>query len=269
MRTMPAEVTPVNLAERIFVLLFMFFALSAFAVSVASLTQAYFKISERNRSFNDEMFAIRMHMHKLHVEDATQRRIKEYFTHLFNRRRIMAKEANVIAQLPPALKKEVENAQALQYVSRLSIIADFSKAAIKQICERSVKTDMLPEQQLCVAGHEANCAWILCAGVLTAKDINQIPQDISHDAVIDEDCLETEEPVYSQLSVVTATTCEVIRIDKETFADIACIHISDVRRRHIRSKNSARPDQVDIRGATDDTQSRTGAAVSATAVISS
>ena len=30
----------VNLAERIFVLLFMFFALSAFAISVASLTQA-------------------------------------------------------------------------------------------------------------------------------------------------------------------------------------------------------------------------------------
>ena len=32
--------TQVNFPERIFVLLFMFFALSAFAVSVASLTQA-------------------------------------------------------------------------------------------------------------------------------------------------------------------------------------------------------------------------------------
>ena len=31
MRTMPAEVTPVNLPERLFVLIFMFFALSAFA----------------------------------------------------------------------------------------------------------------------------------------------------------------------------------------------------------------------------------------------
>ena len=31
MRTMPAEVTPVNLPERLFVLVFMFFALSAFA----------------------------------------------------------------------------------------------------------------------------------------------------------------------------------------------------------------------------------------------
>ncbi|CAE7542245.1 eag [Symbiodinium natans] len=68
MRTMPAEVTPVNLAERVFVLLFMFFALSAFAISVASLTQAYFKISERSRSFTDELFAVRMHMKKLKMD---------------------------------------------------------------------------------------------------------------------------------------------------------------------------------------------------------
>jgi hypothetical protein len=38
---------------------------SAFAVSVASLTQTYFKISERNRGFKDEMFALRMHHGKI------------------------------------------------------------------------------------------------------------------------------------------------------------------------------------------------------------
>ncbi|CAK9093893.1 Hypothetical protein SCF082_LOCUS44150 [Durusdinium trenchii] len=43
MRTMPAEVTPVNLPERLFVLIFMFFALSAFAICVSLITQAFFK----------------------------------------------------------------------------------------------------------------------------------------------------------------------------------------------------------------------------------
>ena len=79
------------------------------------MTQAYFKISERNRGFNDEMFALRMplgmarletalrfhtqhvhahilsspqhsarvefldqrHMHKLKLEDSAQRKIKD------------------------------------------------------------------------------------------------------------------------------------------------------------------------------------------------
>eukprot|EP00438_Fugacium_kawagutii_P003608 Skav236824 [mRNA] locus=scaffold3481:11930:14252:- [translate_table: standard] len=54
MRTMPAEVTPVNLPERVFVLIFMFFALSAFAISIALITQSFFKLSERKKSFNEE-----------------------------------------------------------------------------------------------------------------------------------------------------------------------------------------------------------------------
>ena len=69
-----------NLAERVFVLLFMFFALSAFAISVASLTQAYFKISERSRSFTDELFAVRMLLKRLKMDGQTRRRIKECLT---------------------------------------------------------------------------------------------------------------------------------------------------------------------------------------------
>lgn len=54
MRTMPAEVTPVNLPERVFVLVFMYVALSAFAISIALITQSFFKLSERKKSFNEE-----------------------------------------------------------------------------------------------------------------------------------------------------------------------------------------------------------------------
>eukprot|EP00913_Durusdinium_trenchii_P003297 g3051.t1 len=92
MRTMPAEVTPVNFPERIFVLLFMFFALSAFAVSVASLTQAYFKIFERGRTFNDEYFYVRMYLNRFGAQKPLEARVKQFLGHLFERRRIMAKD---------------------------------------------------------------------------------------------------------------------------------------------------------------------------------
>jgi len=270
MRTMPAEVTPVNLLERIFVLCFMFFALSAFAVSVASLTQAYFKISERNRSFNDEMFAIRMHMHKLKLEDHSQRRIKDYITHRFNRRRMLAKEVNIVDNLPKALQNEVKYATALQYVQRLSVIADLSKDAIKKICLEFEPKDYLPETQLCVAGHEASVARLLCAGTLSAKDINQITVEVPHDAIIDEACLETEEPVISTLTVTTVSTCEILTIDKLAFARITGMHLSDGRRRKLKAMNSKQgPDQVELNRQADDSQSRSGAAAAAAAVVSS
>ena len=89
---MPAEVTPVNLPERVFVLLFMFFALSAFAIAVASLTQAYFKISDRSRAYTDELFAVRMRLKKLQVDKTAKKHIKDFLALQFDRRRIMAKE---------------------------------------------------------------------------------------------------------------------------------------------------------------------------------
>eukprot|EP00438_Fugacium_kawagutii_P021997 Skav217025 [mRNA] locus=scaffold1803:304188:319932:- [translate_table: standard] len=93
--------------------------MSAFAVSVASLTQTYFKISERNRGFKDEMFALPeisnlqlRHMHKLKLDDASQRKIKDYVTHLFTRRKIMAKELNFLGRLPPPLDTELRCTEA-------------------------------------------------------------------------------------------------------------------------------------------------------------
>ncbi|CAK9087516.1 unnamed protein product, partial [Durusdinium trenchii] len=153
MRTMPAEVTPVNLVERIFVLCFMFFALSAFAVSVASLTQAYFKISERGRSFNDEMFAIRMHLHKLKVEEHSQRKIKEYLHHKFTRRRIMAKEANLLKELPPVLQHEIDFAKNLQHLQHLSCMNHLSQSIKKQICLGVTSMDMLAGQIIATSGN--------------------------------------------------------------------------------------------------------------------
>ena len=88
MRTMPAEVTPVNLPERVFVLIFMFFALSAFAISIALITQSFFKLSERRKTFNEEYVALRLHLQKTKVSEDVQGRVKAYLTHLFTRRRI-------------------------------------------------------------------------------------------------------------------------------------------------------------------------------------
>jgi len=245
MRTMPAEVTPVNLAERTFVLCFMFFALSAFAVSVASLTQTYFKISERNRGFKDEMFALRMHMHKLKLDDSSQRKIKEYWTHMFKERRIMAKERNFLDKLPPVLANEVKFAEVWPHVQRLAVLSNVSKADIRSICLEAEAKEHAVDDPLCVAGSEAKSAWIVVSGHVSARDIKKKPRElVGHPLIIDEACLEKVEPVLSQLTVTTASTCWVIRIGKLEFAKIVKMHMSKKRQELLAL--SERPEQTDI-----------------------
>ena len=122
MRTMPAEVTPVNLPERIYVLIFMFFALSAFAISIALITQSFFKLSERKKTFNEEYAAVRLHLQKTKVSEDIQTRVKSYLKYLFDQRKTHAKEANLLNSLPDELKDQVFRCQALHYMMQLPCI---------------------------------------------------------------------------------------------------------------------------------------------------
>eukprot|EP00928_Gymnodinium_smaydae_P018566 TRINITY_DN17067_c0_g1_i1.p1 TRINITY_DN17067_c0_g1~~TRINITY_DN17067_c0_g1_i1.p1 ORF type:complete len:692 (+),score=118.83 TRINITY_DN17067_c0_g1_i1:198-2273(+) len=274
MRTMPAEVTPVNLPERIFVLLFMFFALSAFAISVASLTQAYFKINERSRSFGDEMFFIRMHLSKMKMDRAAQRRIKDYLGHLFERRRILAKEANLLDKMPDVLKKEVFSAKINLQLRKLTILPELSQGTIRELCEQAETFDLMPDQTICKAGENAEAAWIIVKGVVQARDASGELLDLDEPLdVIDEECLYAEEVIASELTVVTMTCCEVVKIDRALFTKIVSSEQSWATRRYTsRSQEMDRrptgPQQIEVQEATDNQREENGAASAAAAALS-
>lgn len=224
MRTMPAEVTPVNLPERIFVLLFMFFALSAFAISIASLTQAYFKISERNRNFTDELFAVRMTLKRYKVDKVTKRYVKDYLAHLFERRRVMAKEKQLMMQLPESLQNEVDRSRKLLYLKKIPALQDFSKAALDEVCDIAEMRDYLPGQYICKSDQEATAACVLCAGILQGKGSDESGEPLEFAEpieVVDNDCLMSEQPVGSPFSVVAVSVCELLRVDKVKFIKLA------------------------------------------------
>lgn len=228
MRTMPAEVTPVNFPERIFVLLFMFFALSAFAVSVASLTQAYFKIFERGRSFNDEMFFVRMYLNRFEAAKPLEQRVKAFLAHLFERRRILAKETNLMEKLPDVLKNEVQNMLISFHLQNLDIIKDLGKGAIQEICAASHLQDHMPGVVICTMGQVAEYAWIKCSGRLQLLDENGDRIMTAEGAgraeaptIVDRETLTTPEPYRSPLTIQTATVCELLQISKATFLKFA------------------------------------------------
>eukprot|EP00913_Durusdinium_trenchii_P009428 g8861.t1 len=281
MRTMPAEVTPVNLVERIFVLCFMFFALSAFAVSVASLTQAYFKISERGRSFNDEMFAIRMHLHKLKVEEHSQRKIKEYLHHKFTRRRIMAKEANLLKELPPVLQHEIDFAKNLQHLQHLSCMNHLSQSIKKQICLGVTSMDMLAGQIIATSGNDARRAnefperrpKCTCGGawdgvrsvqVKDAEGSRSLVATEGEPLIFDEKCLLGQAAVESLQTVTTTSTCELLKIEKSKFHEVAD---QEMKPQDAEDRSAQGPQGIEVQAPTD-REHTPHAAAGATAAIS-
>jgi len=217
MRTMPAEVQPVNLVERIFVLIFMMFALSAFAIMVGSLTQAFFKMAERSRGFNDEMFAVRMHLKRIGLERRGARLVKQYMAHLFERRRVNAKEAMLLGKLPPVLQTELANAAIVKQLHILPEIQGMDPAVLKEIASSCQMYDRLSGDIVCIANHPALSGWILVVGRCQAEDPDGEKCMIRAPYVIDEETLQSPQEYASPCTVTAITCCEMLRVDKAVF----------------------------------------------------
>jgi len=246
MRTMPAEVTPVNLTERVFVLLFMFFAVMAFAVNVTRITQAWFRFGARKDSFKEEMACVRMHLRTMNCGSAMQLRTQAFLKHLFEKRKIHAKELGLLSTLPEGLKRKLNHAHRTHFLRMVPRLREWIDQALQRVCDATEAVDYLPGDKLTVKDREAEAAYVLMRGGLQvyvpssrqASLLRGRPSDdstatglltmlwrmsLSNDSqerltVVDDHCLfEPFEASLSHNTVVVMECSEVLRIDRQGF----------------------------------------------------
>lgn len=270
MRTMPAEVTPVNLPERVFVLIFMFFALSAFAISIALITQSFFKLSERKKTFNEEYVALRLHLQKTKVSEAVQGRVKSYLTHLFDRRRIQAKEANLLNLLPENLREEVFRCQASHHMEQqLPVMSSFRRSQRLRLAAAAATCDFMPGETVVHQGELIDAAWILMSGQLHQDGDEEFPS-VVHAECLGQEQLEHETCEYSEGKVVATEMSEVLKVDKANFLQIAKSFRGNVdpvrgtRRPELKRSMSGISDDRALRDGSDENTMRATVAVMST-----
>jgi len=227
MRTMPAEVTPVNLTERMFVLLFMFFAVGAFAVNIARITQAWFRFSARKDAFKEEMACARMHLREIKCGPALQLRAESYFHHLFQKRRIHAKELSLLSALPEGLRRKLSRAHMVHYLRQVPEFQDWAEPMLARVCDASDVVDYLPGDKLTQKDQDAEAAYVLTRGFLqifgarpaagARLGSKEAPRRLT---VVDEHCLFTSKAVTCSETVVALECSEVLRVDRQRFLEL-------------------------------------------------
>merc|ERR1719174_231522 len=236
MRTMPSEVKPVNLPERLYVMVFMFFAFSAFAICVALITQTFFKFSERKRIYDDDMAAVRSYMRNINASESVQTSVKAFLRHLYDRRRIQAKEDGMLRNLPPSLLSHWKSARINRHIDKLSILKDLPPKARGYIVELAQIQDLAPGTRLCRKGREVEAAFVLVSGRLAIRE--EEDEDDGPDSPrilpgtktskssdeklfcggsVDEECLLHASPLTSEFTLIASVCAEVLRIDRTEF----------------------------------------------------
>jgi len=240
MRTMPAEVTPVNLMERIFVLYFMFFAVMAFAINVARMTQAWFKFSARRDAFKEEMAFVRMHLKSIDCDNPLQERTKAYLNHLFDKRKIHAKEVSLLNTLPDGLTRKLYQTHRVRYLRMIPRLKDWMDPVLKRICDATDVLDFLPGDKIAERDQEAEAAYVLMRGGLQLCD-NDISDGKKRAStmwrmslfsvgstkgatpvtIVNEQCLfELGEKASCKHTVVALECSEVLRVDRQQFQEV-------------------------------------------------
>jgi len=239
MRTMPAEVTPVNQVERVFVLIFMFFAILAFAINVARLTQAWFKFSARREAFKEEMAYLRMHLRETECGTSLQLRAQAYLMHLFQKRKLHAKEAGLLNVLPEGLKLQIRNACVTPHLRKISRFQDWSESALRRVCGCTQAVDYLTGDKVTEKGSDAETAYVLMRGAIqvyvplreesratTSSKLPRITLSSTQTSaplqVVDEHCLFADpgQNVFSRDTVIAMECSEVLCIDRRRFQEV-------------------------------------------------
>jgi len=227
MRTMPAEVTPVTLIERLFVLLFMFFAVMAFAVNITRMTQAWFRFGARRDAFKEEMACVRMHLRAMNCGDALRAQTQTYLSHLFNKRKLHAKEMGLLGALPENLRRKLSQAHRVHYLRRIPQLYNWMDSALQQVCDATDVVDYLPGDKLAERDHDAEAAYVLTRGFLqifgarpaagARLGSKEAPRRLT---VVDEHCLFTSKAVTCSETVVALECSEVLRVDRQRFLEL-------------------------------------------------
>jgi len=226
MRTMPAEVTPENQPERVYVMVFMFFAFSAFAICVALITQTFFKFSERKRVFDDDMAQVRMYMRNLKeggASDKLQASVKSFLKHMYDQRKTHAKENTMLQYLPPSLLSQLKYERLNKTLNKLEILQGLPSKAAYHVSDMCEIRDIPPGTHIAIQDRTAEACWLLLSGRLHFSscdgDLGVTPTDI-----VDPECLRETKATVSPYTVSAITAAELIRIDKAKFVQTMSQH---------------------------------------------
>lgn len=228
MRTMPSEVTPLNHVERIYLTCFMFFAFSAFAISIASVTTIFKDYTDRQKTFDEDMAALKMYMKKYDASDELQQSCEQFLVHLFNNRRLgRAEENRLLEKLPQPLWTRIKIAQVEPYMQLINIFNGMTATDLLPFVDAVELKDLVHGEVICRRGFVAAAAWVLVSGRF-GGDIDGPMQrrgsNINDTQVIDDHCLEDGVCPRSLRTVDTAVCSQLIRVDREKFIEANRAH---------------------------------------------
>lgn len=245
MRTMPAEISPTNLIERIYLMFFMFIAFSLFAICIAQITSTVFKFSARVKTHEEDQSNVRAYMRSIGLDKRVQDAVNNWFKTQFDHgRNGLPNAGKWVNDLPEPLKLQIRFSRQKLFLLNADVLRELPAdlpptlldKALYYMCNACSVRFHPVGAVLSVAGRIAEDAHIRMSGCLKAKrsrpsekresyfSVNDMGSRGTVD-VVDLECLRMDDAlVLSEFTVVVTYCAEVITLPKEKYSEILSGH---------------------------------------------
>lgn len=223
------DIHAVNLREMIFIMIYVSFDMVLGAYLIGNMTALIVKGSKTER-FRDKMAEVMRYMNRNRLHRDLRSQIKG---HLRLQYESSYTEAAVLQDIPISLRAKISQSLYLPYVENIPLFNGCSAEFINQIVIRLHEEFFLPGEVILEQGNVVDQLYFVCHGVLEEVGIGE---DGTEETV---SLLEPNNS-FGEISILcnipqpyTVRVCELcrlLRIDKQSFANILDIYFYDGRK---------------------------------------
>mmetsp|Transcript_102665 Transcript_102665/g.290827 ORF Transcript_102665/g.290827 Transcript_102665/m.290827 type:complete len:279 (+) Transcript_102665:3-839(+) len=193
------------------------------------------------------MAYVRMHLRSIDCGASLQMRTQGYLNHLYEKRKIHAKEAGLLGALPEPLKLQLNQAHRIRFLRMIPRLQEWKDPDLRRVCDATDAIDYLPGDKVTEKNCDAAAAHVLMRGNLQffvpedmrgigstgsrstrqstrrsfVQRLSGVSRGIDPLKVVDDYCLfDMEADVKSRNTVVALECSEVLRIDRQRFQEV-------------------------------------------------
>ena len=209
------DITPTTNVSRLFTMVIMILGVGVYGIVIGNVTRMIYMNDRHREQMREKINDLTLMMKHYNIPLKLQRDVFSYYNLHFTKR-LSENDAQIIAELPAALKSELQIFMNVRLIQSVSLFQTCTLECLKEIASNLEQLSFSPGQKIISKGEIGQEMYIVYHGTVeTRGENNQILNTYSDGQAFGQIALLQE--TTRTFDVRASTYCDLFKLNKETF----------------------------------------------------
>jgi len=216
------DITPSSNLARLYTMVIMICGVGVYGIVIGNISRLLSTVDRYNEKSREKIQDLNMFMKHYNIPIRLQRAAFNYYNHLYARR-LSDNDAKIIADLPLALKVDIQTHMNIKLISEIPLFKNCSHHCLVDIANALEQMSFSPSQYIIQAGDTGEEMYIISHGTVEVIDReNKIIANLQDGKFFGENAL--LEQTTRNAHVRAHTYCDLYKLSKDNFLEIIKKH---------------------------------------------